>query len=330
MTFEFALYHLVFVGILVLLTQSLNLVWKINLFSLGHHGFFCVGTYTTVAILRGALGEPVQWPLVEPIHRVLGAALLLATVIVGASVAGLIAALLGRSIMRLKDDYFAVATLVFAEIMWLTMANWDYVGGGRGVELPYLVFDNSPGELLFFLFMFASLVLTLNTGLYKWIASLEDSMYGMYIDAIRDDELAAGIIGIDIDKARRIVFTLGAVVAGASGAVFAHFVTVIAPDDFRFLNGLPVVLYVVLGNLGIRMCIVASVAVYVLYELIKLQFFGFFGEDLGQFILAWKEAFYAVGLLAIIMGRAYVLRPTRQRMQNHHTTVGSTKSTMAQ
>ncbi len=304
MSIQYLGYHLVFAGIILLLAQSLNLIWKVNIFSLGHHGFFCIFAYSAAIFTRLAVGADLQWTIGSTTDRIIGFAILLCSIAFAALITTVVGFMISLKLLKLRDDYLAVATLVFAEAVWIIMSNWEYVGGSLGIEMPYLVFTNSSSELTSFLAFFMVIVMGLNILLYYCIRKLHNSIYGLYIQAIKDDELASSLSGVNVTTVRNRVFVFGAFVAGTAGAIFIHFVSIIIPTDFNFINGLPIILYVVLGNLGINSCILATFLVYSTYEIIKLQFFGVFGDTVGQVALSWKESFYACFLILIIIIRA--------------------------
>lgn len=297
-------YHVAFAGILLLLVQSLNLVWRTNLFMLGHHGFFCLGAYCAAVFITLCTGSGASWSLAGAGDRAAGLGIFGSSIVLSALVAGLIAWLLGFGLLRLRDDYFAVASLVLAEVIRITMVNWDFVGGGLGAEVPYLFLTNSSEELPLFLGFFVLLVVAFNSLLLYFSVRVNRSPIGLYIDAIRDDELASRMSGINVWQVRHSVLTASAAVAGAAGAIFLNFVTIIVPQDFSFIAGLPIILYVILGNLGLVTCIVSTVVLYIAYELIKLQFLGILGADIGAVIASWKEVFYSVVLVVAINVRA--------------------------
>jgi len=289
---EFFLYHLTFAGISLLLAQSLNLIWRFDRFSLGHQGFFALGAYSGAILAR-------LWIASVGSSRFAGLAFLVASMVFACAVSTLVAWFLARSLERAQGDAFAVATLIFAEIIRLAVTNTSFVGGGLGFEVPYLVFDNSKDERFAYVALYASLVSVLCMALYWGLRRLDGSVYALYANAVRDDSLAAELSGVDVQ--RRLqgrVFALGCGVAGMTGAVFLHFTTLIVPADFSFLNSLPIVLSVVLGRLDTRRCTVMTLALYAGLETIKLRFFGLFGPEVGSRIAEWRDA--QIGLLLVL------------------------------
>jgi branched-chain amino acid transport system permease protein len=307
MKLELLLYHASFAGIAVLLTQSLSLVWRSNRFSLGHHGYFAIGAYAAGALLKWTLpaGRSAPAGLADRLNGLL----LLVFCLAGAAlIAAMIGQLTFRLFARLRQDHFAVATLIFAEIVQNVLANWNYVGGALGLEVPYLVVRNGGDERLWYVCFYASLLAACNAVLYFAIARLNRSTYGLYLAAVKDDELAAELCGVDVLGLQRVIFTLACGVAGLAGGLFLHFSTLIVPADFSFVAGLPVILYVVLGGNSNGRAVVAALALYAGYEIIKLRFFGLFGEDLGKLAAEWKEALLAAVLIAAMVVPALLSR----------------------
>lgn len=298
MALEFLVYHLCLAALFVLLTQSLLLIFRANLFSLGHHGFFCLGAYTAAAALRTVLGPDLAWSLVVPKDRAEGFLLFSATVFLGALTAGLLGWVMARFLVRLRADSFAVATLIAAEVLQILAGSADRLGGALGFEVPYLVVRNTGSERHAYLVFYAVVSVGANVVLYLTLRRLELSLAGLYIAAGRDDEIAAAASGVDVDGFKRAAFTYGTAVAGAAGALFLHFTTMITPADFGFSNGLPIILYVVLGGLRLGPSIAAALSLYALYELIKLRFLGVLGEAAGESIAHWQQGILALILIA--------------------------------
>ena len=319
---EFLLYHAALLGIVILLTQSLNVIWRSDRLSLGHHGYYGLGAYTAVVITKLALAAGRPWSPASIAERLSGVGLMVGSLIAAAVVAGTAGWLTARLFTRIRDDYFAVGTLIIAEIVPNVAANVDYVGGGLGFEGPYLFLRNEGPERLAYVAFYAATTIGLNVVLYLGIRRLGGSVFGLCLDASTNDELAAAFAGVDAAAIRRVAFTAGTAVAGAAEALFFQFMTIIVPGDFRFLNGLPIILYVVLGRLNVARCIIAAAVFYTIYELIKFPFIGVLGPAVGQSLSDWAEAVLASTLIAAVVGprvlqalrRWDVARWARQRL----------------
>lgn len=289
--------HLTLLGILVLLVQSLNLAWRTRLLSLGHHGFFALGAYSSVVMMKLAFSGMDNWGLEGLSNRVDGLGVVTVCILSGALIAATVALIISGIFVRIRGDYFAVATLVFSEAIRSLAANWGYVGGGLGFEVPYLIFDKGKDGPLVYSIFYAGLLLVVNFLVFVAIVRLDKSVYGLYITAVENDPIAAEHSGIDVAKLQNMMFAISAAFAGAAGALFLHFTTLIVPNDFSFINGLPVILAVVLGRLATLRCVLATVFIYVIYEVLKLRFFGLFGNEWGDLIVGLKDALLGVILI---------------------------------
>lgn len=212
--------NLYLVGINVILASSLNLINGFTgEFSLGHAGFMAVGAYSG-AIITANLGLP--FPL---------------AVIVGMLAAGLTGVLVGLPTLRLRGDYLAIATLGFGEIVRVVLMNIDYVGGASGLrDIPFVV--NWP--IIFFSVVFSLLL----------IRNFICSSHGRACLSVRENDLAAEMMGINITYYKVLAFVIGAALAGLAGVLYAHYYTVLQPRDFSFMLTFDVLVMVMVGGLG--------------------------------------------------------------------------------
>lgn len=276
--------------ILMTLAVSLNLInGCAGLFSLGHQGFFGVGAYAgglTLVMLSPHLGGgPVG-----------GGATLLASIIAGGLAATAFGLIVGVPCLRLKGDYLAIATLGFAEIFRIIVLNMDAVGGPAGFRLPY-VFEGLTAaksqKFMYYGFYLGVAALLLGAALLV-IRNIMRSSHGRAIYAIREDETAAEILGVDLTRYKVTVFALGAGFAGLAGGVHANMKSYITPNDFSMMFGVTLLLYIVLGGLGsMGGALMATTALFVLEQLLnQLQKF----EAIGT----WSRVIFA-GLLVVIV-----------------------------
>lgn len=304
MSLDLLLYHVTLLGIAMLLVQSLAVIFRLNLFSLGQQGYFGLGAYVAVIFLKASLPAGLAWHLDSWGARAGGLALFITSVALAALVTAGAGALTLHWLGHLRGDYFAVATLILAETIQGVTANCSYVGGGLGIEIPYLFLDNSARERLLLAGFYAALLVAANIVLFRRLERLGGSLHGLYVHALRDDELAAELSGIDGRRLRRALWIPMTAVAGAAGAIFANFSSLLTPSDLSFVNSLPVLLAVILGGQVLRHCLYAMAGVYTIYEILKLHLFGFFGDVFGQWFSDWKEILFALALLMAAIGRA--------------------------
>jgi len=204
----------------IILAVSLNLINGFTgQLSLGHAGFMAVGAYSAVIMTE---------MLMQPFAIGLLAACL------AAAIAGFI---IGVPTLRLKGDYLAIATLAFGEIIRVVLQNIDYVNGPAGVV--------GISKLTTWPLLFGAMILTILV-----VVNLINSSYGRAIVSVREDEVAAELMGINTTRYKVIAFVIGAMFAGLAGALYAHFFYIIKPETFNFLKSFDILVMVVLGGLG--------------------------------------------------------------------------------
>ena len=229
---------LVLIGINVILAVSLNLINGFTgLFSIGHAGFMAIGAYTSAAV--SVYGGPQWHAAADPAIGVAAAdgVLLLGAIGAGATLAAVAGVLVGIPALRLKSDYLAIATLGFGEIIRVVILNLDVVGGARGFgDIPALA-----GFFWVYLFMAVTLVT---------VRRMVRSARGLAFLAVREDDLAADVMGIDATRIKVTAFLVGSFFAGIAGGLFAHFLTYLHTNSFTFMRSIEIIVMVVLGGMG--------------------------------------------------------------------------------
>ena len=227
-------------AIYALVAVSMNLLNGFTgLFSLGQAGFMLLGAYTYAifTIPLEARAQVYQYFNGGIIHFTL-------PVIIAMILAGLVAAffayLIGLPVLHLKSDYLAIATLGFAEIL-RAIFQWDKLGvitNGSNLLRKYPVFKSTT-----FYFAISGVCIAL-------IVLLINSTYGRAFKAIRDDEVAAEAMGINLAHHKRLAFTISSFFAGISGALLAMFQTTIQASQFKSAMTYEILLIVVIGGIG--------------------------------------------------------------------------------
>jgi branched-chain amino acid transport system permease protein len=216
-------YHqrmLMLIGINIIMALGLNLVTGVTgQLSMGHAGFMSIGAYVS-AILSMQFGAPFAVALIS-----------------GALVAAAFGFLLGLPTLRLEGDYLAMVTIGFAEIVRVFFLNFS--PGGKAVGLAGIPQHTTLSLVAVILVV----VLLLNGFLLR-------SQMGKAFYAIREDEIAAHACGIDITRYKIIAFTAGSFLGGLGGALYAHYIFYISPQDFDFMKSIELLNMVVLGGLG--------------------------------------------------------------------------------
>ena len=255
-------------AVYALVAASLNLLNGFTgLFSLGQAGFMLLGAYTyailtipsadreSVYYLYG--GSAVKFSLPElfgggALGLILG---VLAALILAGCVAAVIAWLIGLPVLRLKSDYLAIATLGFAEII-RAIFQWDRLGpvtNGANALKSFPTFssfniENANGEVVLRLSTFVPfLLVAVCIGI---MVLLINSTYGRAFKAIREDEVAAEAMGINLAKHKRMAFCISSFFAGVGGGLFAMFANQAQAKTFTTSMTYEILLIVVIGGIG--------------------------------------------------------------------------------
>ncbi len=227
-------------AIYALVAVSMNLLNGFTgLFSLGQAGFMLLGAYT-----YGILTIPTEQR--ESVYQYFdgGIVQFAVPVAIGILAAGVVAAifayLIGLPVLRLKSDYLAIATLGFAEII-RAVFQWDKLGpltNGSNLLRSYPTFKS-----VLFPFIVSGICIAV-------IVMMINSTYGRAFKAIRDDEIAAEAMGINLAHHKRIAFTVSSFFAGISGALLAMYQTTIQASMFKSAMTYEILLIVVIGGIG--------------------------------------------------------------------------------
>ncbi|HOP84895.1 MAG TPA: branched-chain amino acid ABC transporter permease [Syntrophorhabdaceae bacterium] len=214
--------------IIALTSIGLNIIYGFTgQFSLGHAAFYGIGAYTS-AYLTKVLGIDSLFSYIP--------------VLMACSViSGLIGFLIGIPILKLKDDFLAIATLGFGTLVRVFFDNSDKIsdvlGGSRGfVGIPKIT--NLELVLFFTLFI---IVITRH---------MINSRFGLFWRCIKDDELAASSIGINTANMKLMAFTYGCMLAGFGGAFYANLYTFLHPSNFDILKSIDFLIIVIIGGMG--------------------------------------------------------------------------------
>lgn len=308
---QFAMVAIIAIGLNVVVGQA-------GLLDLGYVGFYAVGAYT-VALLTspdspwnrigaGWFTEKWAWLACVPIAMAVTA------------LAGLI---LGIPTLRLRGDYLAIVTLGFGEIIRLLADNLsDVTNGPRGLnevayprvgqtaKLPEGVFSsgNSHGHANYGTWWFW-LGLALIVVLLILVGNLERSRVGRAWVAIREDEDAAEVMGVNTFRFKLWAFVIGAAIGGLSGALYAGQVQYVAPPTFNIINSMLFLSAVVLGGQGNKLGVIfgAFIIVYLPNRLLGVQFLGI---NLGDL----KYLFFGLALVVMMIFRPQGLFPVRQQL----------------
>ena len=242
--------YLIAIGIValiyVLLSLGLTLQYGMTgLINFGHVGFFAIGAYASAILaLKGV-----------PLVLCFAAAAILS---------GLAAWPIGLISLRLRDDYFAIVTLGFSEIVRLVVTSEKWLTNGvqglPGIPRLFGSLANATGQ-------FAVLVLILVTVIAAaWMMRrISNSPFGRVLEGIRDNEEAVKALGKDPARFKIQVLIVGSALAGISGAFYAHYITYIVPDQFVPLVTFYVWMAIIMGGVGRVSGAIAGTAILMLF-----------------------------------------------------------------
>jgi branched-chain amino acid transport system permease protein len=208
------------VGTNVLLALSIYLTLACGLLTVANAAFMGLGAYTA-GLLTINSGTPF-----------------LLALLLGALVPALVALIIGRPTLRLSGVYLAMATLAFGEVVRIVILNAENLTGGA------LGLNGIPQLTGWF-----EVVLAVSFTLYL-LLRLARSRVGRAMAAIRQDEIATELMGLNVRSYKLFVFVFGAALAGLAGALNAHFTFFISPNEYGFERGVEILAMGVLGGSG--------------------------------------------------------------------------------
>lgn len=233
-----------------------------GMFSFGHAGFMAIGAYVAATMTMKA-GIPFIFAL-----------------LIGGFAAMLVSLLLGKLTLNLKGDYFCIATLGFGEATRLILDNVQYFGGARGLA-------NIPTVGTTTLFN----VVIINVVAVIVLVFIIKSRHGRNMVAIREEELAAQTIGIDVFKYKLTALAISALYAGIAGGLMAHYLGYIQPIMFKMVKSTELTIIVIFGGLGsVSGSVVGTILLTFLPEILRS-----FSE--------WRLVIYGVAVIVIMISR---------------------------
>ena len=229
---KYTIFLLSLLAIYALVALGLNLLMGYTgQIAAGHAGFLALGAYFTAII-----GDKVQWMPCPVI-------LLLAGIFTGA-----VGFLLGIPILRLKGFYIAMATLAFGVVVSEVILQWSSLtGGDDGFSVPTAHIAGFTFDSDFKLYYLISPITLVMTVLAK---NLVNGYIGRAFIALRESEVAAQTIGIDLARYKTIAFAISAFYTGIAGGLFAYLITFLSPDAFTIELSVDFIAMIVIGGMG--------------------------------------------------------------------------------
>jgi branched-chain amino acid transport system permease protein len=288
---------LITILIYAMLAHSLNIITgHAGQISLGHAAFFGIGAYTS-AMLYTEAGFPfwISVPL-------------------AAAVAGTIGALLGIPCLRVRDDFLAITTMGINFVVEAIFLYIPFFGGAMGIggiNLPkWFGREMTKPEYFFLILVVFVLLLLIDRQLGR-------SWVGLAWASIREDEQAAGAMGVDIVRFKVLAFILGSAIAGLAGGFYAHFLTFIMPQNFGFGQSIVILCMVVFGGIGTRWGPIVGAVIL-----------GIFPE-ISRPIMEYRILIYGVILLGMmrfqpggLLGPDSILSKTFRRLVDRPSSLG--------
>ena len=247
-------------AIYAILALSMNLINGFTgLFSLGHAGFIAIGAYTTALLTMSIKVKEQNFfmeALIAPLNHI--SLPFLPALIIAGIVSAILAFLIAAPALRLKGDYLAIATLGFAEIIRIVLTNVQSLTNGalglRGIP-------NKTNLGWSFGLAIVTIIILL---------SFINSSYGRALKAIREDEIAAESMGINLFKHKTIAFTIGAFFAGVGGGLLGSLIGTIDPNMFKFTLTFNILLIIVIGGMGsVTGSVISAFIVTILGEVLR-------------------------------------------------------------
>ncbi|HOA20110.1 MAG: branched-chain amino acid ABC transporter permease [Tissierellia bacterium] len=262
---------LILTGINLMTVLGLSLLTGFTgLFSFGHAGFMAIGAYTAAMftlkfnILPESMFQ-LQFYL---------------ALIAGGLVAMIFSLIIGKLTLNLKGDYFCIATLGFGEAIRLILDNVDYFGGARGLSSI-----TTQGTTTL------TNVVIINIIAITVLVFIIKSRHGRNMVAIREEELAAQTIGIDVFKYKMISFAISAFYAGIAGGLMAHYFGYIQPIMFKLVKSTELTIIVIFGGLGsVSGSVVGTILLTFLPELLRS-------------FANWRLVLYGAAVIIIMISR---------------------------
>ena len=250
-----------------------------GLFSIGHAAFLGVGAYTQAVMTGMGMPFPVALAMAMGLSAAVGV-------------------VVGLPALRVKGMYLGIATMAFGFIVEEVFARWSSVTGGNSgkhVQAPEMFgWELDTGSEFYWLCLVITVLVTLG------VLNLLRSSTGRAFVAIRDSEISAQSMGIHLARYKTLSFAVSAALAGLAGALYAHKLQFISPDQFNILQSIDLLLMVVIGGLGaVHGAFLGAIFLISLPQLINLSK-AYIPEAIGQ-APGLQSVVYGIVLIAFVL-----------------------------
>ncbi len=313
-TLDFALLY-------IMLALGLNIVVGFaGLLDLGYIAFYAVGAYTFALLNSPHLSIFMPWWFILPL---------------GAVLAALFGILLGTPVLRLRGDYLAIVTLGFGEIIRIFMNNLNapvnITNGPQGINMikpievagfslgkPIELFGTTYNSVYIYYYLFLLLAVLTVIICHR----LQHSRIGRAWVALREDDVAANAMGLNIRNIKLLAFAMGATFGGVAGGLFASFQGFVSPESFGLMESIMVLAMVVLGGMGnISGVILGAVLLTVTPELLRDIIGPLQMKAFGRMIVDPENArmlMFGLALIVVMLVRPEGLWPSKRRKAEFH------------
>ncbi|WP_293760030.1 ABC transporter ATP-binding protein [uncultured Aquitalea sp.] len=300
----------------VMLALGLNIVVGFaGLLDLGFIAFYAVGAYTYALLSSPHFGLHLPFYITIPL---------------GALFAAFFGILLGTPVLRLKGDYLAIVTLGFGEIIRIFMNNLNapvnITNGPQGINLidpihvagvdlgtPISLFGLNLPPVYLYYYLF--LVLTVIVVIMAW--RLQHSRIGRAWVALREDQIAASAMGINIRNIKLLAFALGALSGGVAGGLFSAFQGFVSPESFSLLESIMILAMIVLGGMGnIAGVILGAVVLTIAPEILRDVIGPLQMKTMGRMLIDPENArmlLFGLAMVAMMLVRPEGMLPSKRR-----------------
>jgi len=288
------------------LTASWNIIGGYaGYLNLGHVTFFGIGAYTSAYLMTEAGINPF---LTAPL---------------GGFLACLVAVVIGYPSLRLRGPYFAVVTLSIALLAQVVFANITQVGGGDGIIVPSMPVEIQQSESIFY-WTFLGIAI----GIVYFTYRLERSQFGLALLAIRNDEEAASVFGVNVVKTKLTAFVLSTYFPGVLGGIYVYQISYIEPGSaFDIGLSIDMVLMTMVGGAGTWLGpILGSTLIYLLSQVLAFVIPSELNRVVFGVILIAVVYTMPRGLVGVVRSLAYVSRPVMPQGESTSTEIQESTS----
>jgi len=290
MASNYYVYMANYMAINVLVTVGLNiLVGYTGQISLGHAGFFAIGAFSTV-LLMSKLSFPFLIALIG-----------------GGILSAIFGFILGLPALRLEGPYLAIATLGFGMAITQLIGRWEFFGGRMGMQAPPLkllgLYSIASDRGLYFIIITITFLLTMAA------RNLMKTKVGRAFIAIRDSDIAAETLGVNLTYYKTLAFAISAFYTGIAGGLMAFLLGFINPSSFNFILSIYFLAFVIVGGVGtIFGSIMGGVVMtWLILTLDKIQDLPYLGKLLMTVSENWMSVTGIHNVSSIFLGLIIVL-----------------------